>query len=231
MELVHDFTVPVPAAQAWKLLVDVERIATCLPGAAVTSVDGDTFEGGMKVRLGPISMIFKGEGELIEKDEAAKRVVLQAKGRDAKGSGAAQATVRATLDEHDGVTDVHVLTDLNVTGKAAQFGGGVMKDVSNKMLGQFADNLHQLIQSAGADGAAASELAGPEPAPNTAGALTTAPAFTPVREEGIDAVGLFLGSGAAKRVSVPVLVALTGLLIGYLHGKNRTLERMVRGGL
>ena len=87
MELVHDFTVPVPADQAWKLLVDVEKIAPCLPGAAVTSVDGDAFEGGMKIKLGPISMTFKGDGELVEKDETARRVVLKAKGRDAKGNG------------------------------------------------------------------------------------------------------------------------------------------------
>lgn len=228
MELVHDFTVPVPADQAWKLLVDVEKIAPCLPGAAVTSVDGDAFEGGMKIKLGPISMTFKGDGELVEKDETARRVVLKAKGRDAKGNGGAQATVSATLDEHDGVTDVHVLTDLNVTGKAAQFGGGVMKDVSNRMLGQFAENLSQLIQSGGAserppgfNGTSASTSSKP-------GSSTT---FTPANDQGIDAVGLLLGSDAAKRFTAPALVGVTGLLIGYLYGKNRTLERMVRRGL
>ena len=229
MDLVHDFTVPVPADEAWKLLVDVEKIAPCLPGAAVTSVDGDAFEGGMKIKLGPISMTFKGDGELVEKDEAARRVVLKAKGRDAKGNGGAQATVTATLDEHDGVTDVHVLTDLNVTGKAAQFGGGLMKDVSNRMLGQFADNLSQLIQSGG-----------PSDTPNAAAASnggtskTTAPAartFTPPSDEGIDAFGMLLGSDAAKRVTTPALIGAVGLLIGYLYGKNRTLERMVRRGL
>jgi carbon monoxide dehydrogenase subunit G len=228
MELVHNFTVPVPADQAWKLLVDVEKIAPCLPGAAVTSVDGDAFEGGMKIKLGPISMTFKGDGELVEKDETAKRVVLKAKGRDAKGNGGARATVSATLDEHDGVTDVHVLTDLNVTGKAAQFGGGVMKDVSNRMLGQFADNLSQLIQSGGA--------AGTPPGSNGTSASTSsqpgaAPTFTPANDQGIDAVGLLLGSETAKRFTTPALVGVTGLLIGYLYGKNRTLERMVRRGL
>ena len=192
MELVHDFTVPVPADQAWKLLIDVEKIAPCLPGAAVTSVDGDAFEGGMKIKLGPISMTFKGDGELVEKDEAARRVVLKAKGRDAKGNGGAQATVTATLDEHDGVTDVHVVTDLNVTGKAAQFGGGVMKDVSNRMLGQFADNLSQLIQSGGA----ADAPDGPAAPNGGTSRKTAAPAartFTPPNDDGIDAIGLLLG--------------------------------------
>ena len=181
MELVHDFTVPVPADQAWKLLVDVEKIAPCLPGAAVTSVDGDAFEGGMKIKLGPISMTFKGDGELVEKDETAKRVVLKAKGRDAKGNGGAQATVSATLDEHDGVTDVHVLTDLNVTGKAAQFGGGVMKDVSNRMLGQFADNLSQLIQSGGAAGTPPGSNGTSASTSSQPGAATT---FTPAERPG-----------------------------------------------
>ena len=224
MELVHDFTVPVPADEAWKLLVDVEKIAPCLPGAAVTSVDGDAFEGGMKIKLGPISMTFKGDGQLVEKDEAARRVVLKAKGRDAKGNGGAQATVSASLDEHDGVTDVHVLTDLNVTGKAAQFGGGVMKDVSNRMLGQFADNLSQLIQSGGA--------AGPDDhASPSATSPNAARPFVPANDDGIDAFGLLLGSDAAKSITTPALIGLTGLLIGYLYGKNRTLERMVRRGL
>ena len=96
MELVHDFAVPVPADQAWELLIDVEKIAPCLPGAAVTSVDGDTFEGGMKIKVGPISMTFKGDGELVEKDATARRPrSSQAKGRDAKGNGGAQATVTA----------------------------------------------------------------------------------------------------------------------------------------
>ena len=232
MELVHDFTVPVPADQAWKLLVDVEKIAPCLPGAAVTSVDGDAFEGGMKIKLGPISMTFKGEGELVEKDETAKRVVLKAKGRDAKGNGAAQATVSATLDEHDGVTDVHVLTDLNVTGKAAQYGGGVMKDVSNRMLGQFAANLSQLIQSGGV-GDTAARVPAESNGTATSGLPrgSASPTFTPANDQGIDAVGLLLGSDAAKRFTTPALVGATGLLIGYLYGKNRTLERIVRRGL
>jgi carbon monoxide dehydrogenase subunit G len=230
MELVHDFTVPVPADQAWALLVDVEKIAPCLPGAAVTSVDGDAFEGGMKIKLGPISMTFKGDGQLVEKDEAARRVVLKAKGRDAKGNGGAQATVTATLDEHDGVTDVHVLTDMNVTGKAAQFGGGVMKDVSNRMLGQFADNLSQLIQSGG-QARRPNSAAASNGAPTSKTTDPSARTFTPPNDEGIDAFGLLLGSDAARRVTTPALIGAVGLLIGYLYGKNRTLERMVRRGL
>ena len=225
MELVHDFTVPGPGRPGLEAAGRRREVAPCLPGAVVTSVDGDAFEGGMKIKLGPISMTFKGDGELIEKDETARRAVLKAKGRDAKGNGGAQATVTATLDEHDGVTDVHVVTDLNVTGKAAQFGGGVMKDVSNRMLGQFADNLSQLIQSDGAetshdDGSTHAERPPDPPARRP----------SPRRDDGVDAIGLLLGSDAAKSVVSAPPVRRTGLLVGYLYGKNRTLERMVRRG-
>lgn len=234
MELVHDFTVPVPADRAFGLLTDVQLVAPCLPGAAVTSVDGDTFEGGMKIKLGPISMTFKGDGGLVEKDPGAHRAVIEARGRDVKGNGGAHARVTATLHEHDGVTDVHVVTDLNVTGKAAQFGSGVMKDVSNRMLAQFADNLAQLIRSGdadtskspGASGGQPGTLPGPAAATPSA-AATGAPSFTP-NDDGLDAMELLLGSDAVKNVVRPLVFGLAGLAVGYLYGKNRTLERIVR---
>jgi carbon monoxide dehydrogenase subunit G len=227
MELVHDFTVPVPADQAFELLVDVQKIAPCLPGAAVTSVDGDAFEGGMKIKLGPMAMTFKGDG-VLEKFPEEHRVVLQAQGRDAKGNGGAQASVTASLHEREGLTDVHVVTDLTVTGKAAQFGGGVMKDVSNRMLGRFADNLAQLIASGGAAATSA------QPGRSTAASLTMpsatagAPAFIPANDDGLDAVSLLLGSSSVRAILVPAGAGGVGLLIGYLYGKNRALERIVR---
>lgn len=232
MELVHDFTVPVPADQAFALLTDVEKIAPCLPGAVVTSVDGDSFDGGMKIKLGPIAMTFKGEGEL-EKDPEARTAVIHARGRDAKGNGGAQATVTASLDERDGTTHVHVVTDLNVTGKAATFGGGVMKDVSNRMLGQFADNLSQLIQSGGAVGAAPAGGGGPgavSPGPAApAGPARAQVATAPAPDGGLDAAGLLLGGETVGRILRPAAIGLTALVVGYLYGKNRTLERMMRG--
>lgn len=233
MELVHDFTVPVPADRAFTLLTDVQKIAPCLPGAAVTSVDGDAFEGGMKIKLGPISMTFRGDGELVEKDAAAGRAVIAARGRDAKGNGGAEATVTATLAERDGTTDVHVVTDLNVTGKAAQFGGGVMKDVSNRMLAQFATNLARLIESdpgtdSGTDAAPSATTA--TPAFNGSASTSSprpAPVFAP-DDGGMDALSLL--GGSAGSLLKPVGIGLTGLLVGYLYGKNRVLERMVRRG-
>jgi carbon monoxide dehydrogenase subunit G len=231
MELVHDFTVPVPADEAFALLVDVQKVAPCLPGAAVTSVDGDTFEGGMKIKLGPISMTFKGEGELVEKDPTAHRAVIKAQGRDAKGNGGAQATVTATLAERGGETDVHVVTDLNVSGKAAQFGGGVMKDVSNRMLGQFADNLSQLIQSGGGDAGGSNGMPSTVATKTTTGPSASSgpsvPAFAP-SDDGIDAMSLLIGSDTAKNLLKPLLAVSAGMVVGYLYGKNRTLERIVR---
>jgi carbon monoxide dehydrogenase subunit G len=233
MELVHDFTVPVPADQAFDLLVDVQRIAPCLPGAVVTAVDGDSFEGGMKIKLGPISMTFRGDGALVEKDPAARRTVLCAQGRDAKGNGSAQATVTASLADQDGTAAVHVVTDLNVTGKAAQLGGGVMRDVSNRLLAQFADNLSAMIGSGAAApgaGGTATGATSPAGAPPSGPPGGQPPAFTPSQDEGLDAFGLLLGSDAVKNVARPALVGVAALLIGYLYGKNRVLERIMRRG-
>jgi carbon monoxide dehydrogenase subunit G len=141
MQLEHSFTVPVGVDDAWKVLLDIERIAPCMPGAAVDTIDGDDFTGTVKVKLGPIGLTYKGKASFVEKDEAAHRAVIHAQGRDARGNGTAAATVTATLTEQSGDTKVDVLTDLDITGKPAQFGRGVMVDVGNKLIGQFADCL------------------------------------------------------------------------------------------
>jgi len=142
VQLEHSFTVPTGVDQAWSTLLDIERIAPCMPGAAIESVDGDDFTGTVKVRLGPIGLTYKGKASFVTKDAQAHRVVIDARGRDARGNGTASATVTATLQENPaGHTEVIVLTDLNITGKPAQFGRGVMVDVGNKLIGQFADCL------------------------------------------------------------------------------------------
>lgn len=141
MQLEHSFTVPVGVDEAWKVLLDIERVAPCMPGAALETVDGDDFTGTVKVKLGPISLTYKGKASFVEKDEAAHRAVINAQGRDARGNGTASAKVSATLTDQSGQTKVDVLTDLDITGKPAQFGRGVMVDVGNKLIGQFADCL------------------------------------------------------------------------------------------
>ncbi len=151
MELEHSFTVPVGVDQAWQTLLDIEQVAPCMPGAALDSVDGDDFTGTVKVRLGPIGLTYKGKASFLEKDEAAHKAIIGAQGRDSRGNGTAAATVTATLTEEAATqTRVDVKTDLNITGKPAQFGRGVMADVGNKLIGQFADCLAGKLEGNGA---------------------------------------------------------------------------------
>lgn len=145
MQLEHSFTVPVGIDEAWRILLDIERIGPCMPGAKIESVDGDDFTGSVKVKLGPINLTYKGKASFVEKDEAAHRAVIDARGRDARGNGTAAAKVTADLAEADGTTTVTVVTELDITGKPAQFGRGVMVDVGNKLIGQFADCLAATI--------------------------------------------------------------------------------------
>ena len=154
MQLENSFTVPVPVDDAWRVLLDIERIAPCMPGAALDSVEGDAFTGRVKVKLGPINLTYAGKASFVEKDEAAHRAVIDAKGKDQRGNGTAAAVITATLAGEGSTTRVNVLTDLNITGRPAQFGRGVMTDVGNKLLGQFADKLAAQL-GAGDAGAAA----------------------------------------------------------------------------
>jgi carbon monoxide dehydrogenase subunit G len=141
MQLTHNFTVPAEIDQAWEVLLDIERIAPCMPGAAIDTVDGDDFTGTVKVRLGPIGLTYKGKASFVEKDAVGHRAVIDAQGKDARGNGTAKAIITATLTQQGSGTAVNVVTDLNITGKPAQFGRGVMVDVGNKLIGQFADCL------------------------------------------------------------------------------------------
>ncbi len=137
MELSNEFTVDMPVKEAWVLLTDVERIAPCMPGAQLTEVEGDEYRGLVKVKVGPITSQYKGKATFVERDEEAFRAVLRAEGRETKGQGNASATITATLTPEGDRTQVRVVTDLTITGRAAQFGRGVLADVSSKLLGQF----------------------------------------------------------------------------------------------
>ena len=176
MQLEHTFSVPTGVHEAFAVLRDIERIAPCLPGATIDNVADDEFTGTVKVKVGPIQVSYKGEARFIDVDEGAHTVTLQANGSQLRGAGTARATVRAVLAPGDGGTEVRVVTDLAITGKPAQFGRGVMVDVGERLLGQFA-------------GCLAEELAAPtapapatEPEPAVAApaepALATRPATT-----------------------------------------------------
>jgi len=163
MELEHTFTVPVGVKQAWDVLLDVPRIAPCMPGATLTDYSDDGFSGTVKVKLGPVNMTYKGTGKFAERDEAARKVVIVASGRESRGSGTASATVTTSLHpQGDDQTEVRVHTDLKVTGRPAQFGRGVLADVGAKLIGQFADCL-------------AGQLRGPTEAPIAGSAAGSSP--------------------------------------------------------
>ena len=138
MQLENEFTVPAPVSEVWKTLLDAERIAPCMPGATVDRVDGDEVAGRVRVKVGPITASYAGTARFVTKDEASHRMVLEASGRETRGSGTASATVEVTMSEQGAVTQVRVVTSLEITGKPAQFGRGVMADIAAKLTDQFA---------------------------------------------------------------------------------------------
>jgi len=225
VELQHSFSVPVDVDRAWAVLVDIEQVAPCMPGAALDTVDGDEFTGSVKVRLGPIGITYKGKARFVEKDEVAHRAVIDAQGKDARGNGTASATVTATLHPQDDGTRVEVNTDLAITGKPAQFGRGVMVDVGNKLIGQFADCLAgKLAKPAGpaADGpapAAPAAVSGPPLAasqPDTPQTSPEAPA------EEVAPIDLMASAGPAvlKRLA-PVALLLAVLVLVIVLRRRR----------
>lgn len=158
MDLKHEFTVPATVEETWEAFNDIASVGECFPGAQVTEVDGDSFKGTVKVKLGPIALVYSGTGTFIEKDEQARTMKIEAKGKDKRGNGTAGADVLARMsDVGGGSTRVEVTTDLNITGKPAQFGRGVIQDVSDKLLGQFTACLEQKV------GAPAGPVDEPEP--------------------------------------------------------------------
>jgi carbon monoxide dehydrogenase subunit G len=193
MELAHEFTVNTPIDRAWAVLTDVERIAPCMPGAELTEVDGDTYHGLVKVKVGPITAQYKGTASFVEKDAAAHRAVLKAAGRDARGQGNASATVTAVMTEQGDETRVAITTNMTVSGRVAQFGRGVMADVTAKLLQQFVDNLEaDVLAPAGKGEAASAGDAGSGPATQATGGAGSGAA-----SDAAGAVGAGAAAGAA----------------------------------
>ena len=211
MQITDTFRVDVPVEQAWKVLLDVERIAPCMPGAQLQEVEGDEYRGIVKIKVGPITAQYKGVARIVEADKAARRIVIKGEGRDTRGQGNASATVTALLASADGGTEVAIETDLQVTGKVAQFGRGVMADVSAKLLGQFVECLHTSVLAGDATPSPARDSVPPGAPDATAGAaagpVTSAPGVRTIDSPEAEAVDLakVAGGAVAKRV-LPVLV-------------------------
>jgi uncharacterized protein len=233
VKLENTFTVPVPVDTAWQVLLDVERIAPCMPGATLTGQDGDTFTGKVKVKLGPISLTYGGTATITSQDDAIHVAVIEATGKETRGSGTAKATITARLNEENGSTEVAVETDLTITGKPAQFGRGVLAEVSGKLITQFADCLAGKITADGAaadaadvaatadvaDAAVASAAEPPAPAePPAAAVRPISPPPQPSTPDAIDLLGT-AGGPVLKRI-VP-LVAVVALVLAILLIRRR----------
>ncbi len=208
MDLNHEFTVPVPVADAWRILTDVERIAPCLPGAKLEDSQGDTYSGFVKVKVGPIQAQFKGQASFVERDDAAYKAVLKGEGRDTTGKGNASALITAQLvEESPTSTKVTVSTDLNITGKVAQFGRGAMADISNKLLDQFVENLNGLIASSSSTNSSDS-------AQNSDSTHATSAAPSTTSSDDVEALDLLsVSSGAILKRALPVVVVIAAVVI------------------
>lgn len=239
MELTHDFTVPATVDQAWATFMDLERVGSCFPGATVTSVDDTGFAGTVKVKLGPIALQYAGTGQFLERDDAAHRAVIEAKGKDKRGNGTAGATVTVQLAPSGEGTRIDVTTDLSITGKPAQFGRGVMQDVSDKLLLQFVQCIEGQFAPAEPEGVAEPEgaaaaagapgvqvAAEPEAAaPAAAAPVPAAPRqlrpAPPPADDSID-LGATVLPVLLKSYAPYAVAGLLGLLVGWLVGRRRS---------
>ncbi|GAB4005360.1 SRPBCC family protein [Nocardioides ultimimeridianus] len=235
MQLLNEFEVALPPEQTWTLLTDLEKVAPCLPGASITSREGDDFLGQAKIKVGPITAQYKGVAQFTELDVDNRRAVLLARGKDARGQGDATATVTATLHPNGSGTRVSVETELALTGKVAQFGRGVLADVSGALMGLFAQRLQEMVAAEGLAPAAAGTVH--PSAPASAVAAAAAPAITPAAaprpadDEVLDVLALAGGMSWAKAIPAGgTLVAVGAALIsvfaaGYASAKARSVGR------
>jgi uncharacterized protein len=218
MEIADTFRVSTPLDQTWRVLLDIEGIAPCMPGAQLQEVEGNQYRGVVKVKVGPITAQYKGTATLVEADEADRRIVLEASGRDTRGQGNATASIVVTMNDEGGGTRVDVATDLAITGKVAQFGRGVLDDVSAKLLRQFVENLERdVLINANASAPADLEVDSPPPAASAlpTNGVTSAPTG-PRRIESREAEPIDLldvaGDSAVRRV-VPIVVGVVVLFV------------------
>ena len=219
MDLHHEFTVPVPAADAWKILTDLERLAPCLPGAQLTEIEGDIYRGQVKIKVGPILAQFKGQASFVSRDDANFLASLKAEGRDTGGKGNASATITARLEPVSASSaKCTVDTQLNISGKVAQFGRGALADVSDKLLLQFVDNLNTLIASQPVESAPAAAPSATSAAPSTPAAPSATPSVRKIEQtQEVAPLNLLdtAGSTIAKRL-VPVFVVIAAVVAGVV---------------
>lgn len=214
--LTNEFTVNRPIEEAWPIITDIERIAPCLPGAQLTEIEGEAFRGVVKIKLGPISSQFKGEANFLEKDDEAHRAVIEASGRDIQGRGNASAQITAIAESLSPTsTKVVVTTDLHITGKVAQFGRGILGDVSAKLMADFATNLNTMLDEQDLDGNSTDEAPPTAVAPGDAGPdVEEAPAVRRIEGPATEPIDLMeVGGGSVAKRVAPVVLALIVILL------------------
>jgi carbon monoxide dehydrogenase subunit G len=209
MQLNSTFKVPVPVDEAWRVLLDYPRLARCMPGATVTGVQGDDVLGQVKVKLGPVSITYQGKVTFSEKDEAGHRIVASAAGREVRGSGTASAQITAVMTDAGGATEVNVATDLNITGKPAQFGRSVVAEVSERLIGQFADNLARELESGQSPRATGTLTTGAPTTGSATAGTAAAPAAAAPADDSLSLLSI-AGVPVLKRLA-PVLGTLAAV--------------------
>ena len=226
MKIENSFTVDAPVDEAWNLLTDIPTIAPCLPGAKLTGEEDGVYSGGVKVKVGPVTAEYKGSAEFVEKDDENHKAAINGKGRDTRGAGNAQALITAVMEQVGDQTRVDIVTDLKVSGKVAQFGRGVMQDVSEKLLGQFADCLEGKM-AALQEAPAETPQDAPPPVPEDAAAAEAPAEAAPAEPETTEAEPIDLldvaGGAATWQRMVPVAAGLAALF-----GVIRLLRRRAR---
>lgn len=203
MELASTFTVNLPVEDTWKVLTDLERVAPCLPGAVLLGVDGEVYRGAVKIKIGPITAQYQGTAQFVEKDDQAFRAAIRAEGKDIGGQGIAAATVTATLSEQGRGTNVDLRTDLSLSGRVAQFGRGVIADVTSKLISQFVERLEAEVAAEDDGTPVASKM--------------------PPKVDDIEPLDFMssLGGTVAKRAA-PVLAVLLTVVVGIFLASRRT---------
>jgi uncharacterized protein len=224
VQLEHTFRVPADVDTVWQAVLDPEVVAPCMPGATLTEVEGQTFGGTVKVKMGPISLLYKGSGEFLETDEQARRMVMKASGKDTRGNGTAAATVTVTLSPDGAETVGSVQTELSVTGKPAQFGRGMISEVGGKILDSFASSLAARLGEAPEEEAEREanppKLSAVEPEANSTPVAKPKLAAAPPESEAIDLLS-YAGPSALKRIAPLIAVLLAVLAIVALRRRSR----------
>jgi uncharacterized protein len=217
MKIANEFTVNAPIEDAWDVLTDLEQVIPLMPGAQMTGREGDDVLGKVKIKVGPVTSEFSGKVHFVEQDRDAHRAVIDGKGKEARGTGNAAATVTAQLHDAGGHTRVTVDTDLKIVGKLAQFGSGMLQQVSEKLLGQFVDSLEAKL---------AADSAPPEPVRNGEAPRPAAP--PPHEAEPIDLIQL-AGGSALKKYGAPVFGAFLAAAVVFTIGRLRMARKALRG--